>query len=137
MIIKKDSWHFKLQDFFYSFRADDLCTYIRRSVILGISLPVALAVIIGIISLIGQCFLIMIGYIESTSSIDTSSFIFGFAVGIPFLASIITIVVIIFDMLESKFAIYRPYTEPKGPGIIKTYLKSKSENYCTRVEYKD
>lgn len=139
MIIDKNSFHFKLVDFFWSYRTYDLCTYIRRVLILSVILPLVFVFAILLISLLGTSFFVMVGVLPTdVDSMTLGNFVMGFFTGIPTLAFLAFIFYMFADMLENNFGIYKDDDAPKRePGLIRSYIKSQSENYCASIEYKD
>lgn len=134
MEVNKNSWHFKLLDFFYSTRAYDLCTYVRRLVICITALIGATILAFFVIAMLGAIIYAMSGFIVTPVTIG--HYILSFVTGIVVIAFLACIVYIIIDMIESNFALIEQ-SKPKKQTIISEFLKSKSENYCAQIEYKD
>lgn len=137
MKISKDSWHYKLLDFFWETRTYDLCTYVRRLIITLSLLGIFIALAVGGLTGLGAIVFFASGYFPEAYSLTLSDYIMCFFTSIPLVAFFACIAYIIIDAAESNLGIYNEYKEPKELGLIKSYLNSKSNSYCAHIEYKD
>lgn len=137
MIINKNSWHYKLISNVYDSQVYDLCTYFRRLVIILTVAPAIAMVLLATVSIIGTVFLMLAGYFPVTvnpfGSVETV--LLGLASGIAFISFLITIVFLIGDMIVTT--IDASQNRRSSPGILSTYLESKSNKFCSHIEYKD
>ena len=149
MKISKNSWHFKLINFFkddYAFKVRQNqisdCQHIRN--VFGFSLLTL--VIIGFISLI--TFILFVGYIalplwyifgvEFFNLTKEAGGIFGDTLPLAVIVDVLTVGLGGCFLVKTgyrKWKANRPEPVEKPDGVIKTFFKSQNEKICSRVEF--